>query len=242
MKFDDEGNVESYTFSLKEPLRRSATDETAKVGQSIDYKGIPYYQAQLNEFVRTFAQEFNQLHNQGVDNNGNAGVDFFTAANATTGEDMVLEEAEQLKKTTLSAKTESYYRVTAKNFAVNSNMDQSTFCTRTADEQGVASCELLKDMVDLKDDVTMFSQGKPSEFLQAITADISVDTSKAKNFESSLTDVLAIIKNQRTSISGVDTNEELANLAIYQNGYNLCSKMMSVFNEIYNKLINETGL
>ena len=242
MKFDDEGNVESYTFSLKEPLRRSATDETAKVGQSIDYKGIPYYQAQLNEFVRTFAQEFNQLHNQGVDDNGNAGVDFFTAANATTGEDMVLEEEKQLKKTTLSAKTESYYRVTAKNFAVNSNMDQSTFCTRTADEQGVASCELLKDMVDLKDDVTMFSQGKPSEFLQAITADISVDTSKAKNFESSLTDVLAIIKNQRTSISGVDTNEELANLAIYQNGYNLCSKMMSVFNEVYNKLINETGL
>ena len=242
MEFDEAGNITSYTFSLSEQMKRSAVEEKVQVGQSVDFKGIPYYQAQLNEFVRTFAQDFNRIHNQGVDVNGNAGVDFFTAAGETTGIDMVLEETEQLAGTILSAEAESYYRVTAKNFAVNSNMNQSIFCTRSAQEQGVASCELLKDLVDLKDDVSMFSQGKPSEFLQAITADISVDTSKAMNFESSLTDVLALIKNQRTSISGVDTNEELANLVIYQKGYNLCSKMMSVFNEVYNKLINETGL
>ena len=116
------------------------------------------------------------------------------------------------------------------------------FCTRYPEEQGVASCELLKDLVDLKFDEDMFSQGKPSEFLQALVADISVDTSKAKNFEESLTDVLQTIDNQRQSISGVDTNEELANMVIYQNGYNLCSKMISVFNQIYDKLINQTGL
>lgn len=88
----------------------------------------------------------------------------------------------------------------------------------------------------------MFSQGNPAEFLQAVVADISVDSSKASNFEKSLTDVLQTIDNQRASISGVDTNEELANLVIYQNGYNLCSRMISVFNQIYDKLINQTGL
>ena len=242
MNFDENGKIKSYTFILEEPIKRSSSNGLVRIGDTIDYKGIPYYQAQLNEFVRTFAQDFNRLHNQGVDDNGNSGVDFFTAANAVTGKDMVLAEEESLAGSVLSAKEESYYRLNAKNLIRNSALNQSTFCTRYPDEQGVASCELLKDLVDLKEDDTMFSQGSPAEFLQAITADISVDTSKAKNFESCLTDIISIINNQRISVSGVDTNEELANLAMYQKGYNLSSKMMSVFNEVYDKLINETGL
>lgn len=50
------------------------------------------------------------------------------------------------------------------------------------------------------------------------------------------------INNQRLSVMGVDEDEEGMDLMKYQQSYNLCSKMMSVMNEIYNKLINETGL
>jgi flagellar hook-associated protein 1 FlgK len=145
--------------------------------------------------------------------------------------------------------------MTAANISVDQGIlkDANKICTRYGPvmteegvllepEEGVASCQLLKDIIDLKSDNKMFSQGNPAEFLQAVVADISVDCSKAKNFESSLSDVLRTIDNQRESIKGVDSNEELANLVIYQKGYNLCSKMISVFNEIYNKLINETGL
>lgn len=244
IQYDAEGNVESYTFSLDEPVQKDVVDGVARVGEDVDFKGIPYYQAQLNEFVRTFTQRFNALHNQGMDSKENPGIDFFTAANAVDGTDMVLSEKGDisLNGAVVSAKSDSYYRVTAANVAVNQSMTSDLFCTRYPTEQGVASCELLKDIVKLKSDNAMFSQGNPAEFLQAVTADISVDCGKAENFEKSLQDVLNAIDNQRTSISGVDTNEELANLVIYQNGYNLCSKMISVFNQIYNKLINETGL
>ena len=51
-----------------------------------------------------------------------------------------------------------------------------------------------------------------------------------------------MIDNQRLSISSVDTNEEAASLVVFQNGYNLSSKVISVMNEVYNKLINETGV
>lgn len=246
IQYDADGNIESYTFTLDDPIKKAATNQVAQIGESVDFKGIPYYQAQLNEFVRTFAQRFNALHNQGQDENGNPGVDFFTAANSVDGSDMVLAEKGDaaLQGAAVSAKSDSYYRITAANIAVSHSLlkDCSMFCTRYPTEQGVASCDLLKDLVDLKFDDTMFSQGNPAEFLQAVTADISVDCSKAKNFEASLQDVLNTIDNQRTSISGVDTNEELAQLVIYQNGYNLCSHMISVFNQVYNKLINETGV
>lgn len=50
------------------------------------------------------------------------------------------------------------------------------------------------------------------------------------------------IQNQRLSIMGVDTDEEAMDMMKFQQAYNLNSKMMSVMNEIYDKLINGTGL
>jgi len=50
------------------------------------------------------------------------------------------------------------------------------------------------------------------------------------------------IQNQRLSVMGVDTDEEAMDLMKFQQAYNLNSKMMSVMNEIYDKLINQTGL
>ena len=50
------------------------------------------------------------------------------------------------------------------------------------------------------------------------------------------------IQNQRLSIMGDDTDEEAMDMMKFQQAYNLISKMMSVMNEIYDKLINGTGL
>ena len=50
------------------------------------------------------------------------------------------------------------------------------------------------------------------------------------------------VNNQRTSVSGVDEDEEALNLIKFQNAYNLASKVISVMAEMYDKLINETGV
>ena len=50
------------------------------------------------------------------------------------------------------------------------------------------------------------------------------------------------INNQALSVMGVDTEEEAMDLMKYQQAYNLNSKMMSVMNELYDRLINQTGL
>ena len=41
---------------------------------------------------------------------------------------------------------------------------------------------------------------------------------------------------------GVDTDEEAMDMIKYRQAYNLNSKMMSVMNQIYDKLINQTGI
>ena len=50
------------------------------------------------------------------------------------------------------------------------------------------------------------------------------------------------VNNQRISVSGVDEDEEALNLIKFQNAYNLASKVISVMAEMYDKLINETGV
>lgn len=64
------------------------------IGSSINYKGIPYYQAQLNEFVRTLASEMNMIHNTGQDQTLNQapGLDFFNGKNPVSGESYELLE------------------------------------------------------------------------------------------------------------------------------------------------------
>ena len=87
----------------------------------------------------------------------------------------------------------------------------------------------------------MFKQGAPASFLQTLVAEIGIDTNKAANFSKSQQDILTMIDNQRLSESGVDINEEAMNLVRFQNAYNLSAKVISVMDEIYERLINGMG-
>lgn len=97
----------TYTFTLKNAL--SAFDATninnqqtaaaalgnpliTTIGDDVEYRGIPYYMSQLNEFVRTFSATFNQQHNKGYDMDGNLGEDLFMAKDTTTGKQLDMTE------------------------------------------------------------------------------------------------------------------------------------------------------
>jgi flagellar hook-associated protein 1 FlgK len=43
-------------------------------------------------------------------------------------------------------------------------------------------------------------------------------------------------------VSGVDEDEEALYLVKFQNAYNMASKVISIMAELYDKLINETGV
>lgn len=226
--YDSATDTYSYEFTLEEPLKTSVSDVKAEIGDSIDYKGIPYYMSQLNEFVRTFAQEFNSIHRSGQDLNGDSGIDFFNGTDPVTGANYDLDSAE------------TYYNITAANFTVTSEIysNPSKLAISSSIVDGVENSDVLSQLIALQNDVDMFKQGTPSAFLQTLVADIGVDTSKASNFASSQSNILTMISNQRLSESGVDVDEEAMNLVRFQNAYNLSAKVIQTMDEIYDKLIN----
>lgn len=254
----------TYKFELADTVKVDAIDEKASVGDSINYKGIPYYMSQINEFARTFAKAFNDIHRTGVDLNGDSGMDFFNATSKVSGRNYTFgplkgsDDEDYYDYSTFNSQTggfyeeipenqplyASYYLMTAENFCVSKELmeDSRKLVTSTDVTNGSENNDVIDKLLALKDDDMLFKQGAPDGFFQTLIAEVGIDTDKANTFSDGQQNVLNAIKNQRLSVSGVDVDEEAMNLVRFQNAYNLSAKVITVMDEIYDKLINYMGV
>ena len=246
-KTDEDGNITSYTFNLKEAISNDEqvklTNKTGQIGESIDAKGVPYYMAQMNEFLRGFAQSFNDIMQKGENLNGQkVDFSFITAEDIVSGEDIDFINVKPGQE--YSSLDDGYYKLTCRNVSIDrESMKDSTLIATTFNiANGVDKYEILEELAKLKSDTIMYRGGGADDFLQCMISDISVDTEEARIFSVNYKNVAEAVDNQRQSVSGVDEDEEALDLVKFQNAYNLSSKMISVFSEIYDRLILETGV
>lgn len=262
----EEDGSYTYQFVLKDVMDAAdakllnnalAKGTTANVGTAVNVKGIPYYMAQLNEFVRTFAQEFNTVQNQGHDLYDQMGIDFFNATVPTDGENYILTERTDGKDASFSSVakknddgtyTGSYYYITALNFSVTKEMVEDTgrlACKEVSpDGQSIGNDngENLQRLLDLKDKSKMFVHGAPDDFIQSLTSTLGVSARKSITLAQNQSDLMYAIDTNRKSVSGVDEDEEGADLIIFQNMLVNQYKVLSVMNEVLDKLINQTAV
>ena len=323
---DENGNVRSYTFNLSHAIDAAqltkASGQRIYVGEAVNYKGIPYYQNQMNSFVRNFAKAMNDIQLAGRDRNGDMGQVLFAAKDEEYGErhfdyDVTASTSpnttdkgycetvtndkygtypktfyyDENNKKALAAEgqndkdiyrestgdDDTYYRLTAKNININDAVyrDASLFSTtsyyeladdwdgrnpydidpadpkysevfkdgkKTVREKGIASADLMDDILKIQSEKKIFRGGGADDFLQVIYADITVDTQEASVFADNHLSIQAEIDRQRQSVSGVDEDEEALNLVKFQNAYNLSAKVISVLKEMYDQLILSTGV
>lgn len=182
-----------------------------------DYKGVPYYQSQLNEFVRAITSEFNAIIAKG-DRNGEPPIDFFT-----------------------SKYGEEY--ISAASVTVNPDIirDVSLLPYSFDDAQGAANSDMADALYALKEKDTI-NNGTFLEYLQSMVSVAYIDTARAKTFASNYNNIKDTINNQRLSVGGVDEDEEAVDMVKFKEAYRLASKVVSVMQEIYDKLIQETGV
>ncbi len=264
----------SYTFVLSNEqelnprhITNDRVGKPAKIGDDIGYEGVPYYMAQLNEWVRTFAQKFNDILKQGNDNTGTImftgdkpadDQQYFFPDQNTNGwrADTLLRaynSTEDAVKTgtygesiTVDVTDDSYYKLTAENFSILTAMvnDPTLMTNKFKAGDGVEQNDLLEalqDMTNAKDPLS-FRGGTASGYLEGVLSDVALNASAANTGVQSYEAVQKAIGNTRLTVSGVDEDEEAVNLVKFQNAYNLSSKMISVFQEIYRRLILETGV
>lgn len=249
---DADGNIISYTFELEDALsteeRAKVDGKSAAIGSAIDSMGVPYYMAQMNQFLRSFAVEFNSILKQGVDLDGKKTdyYAFFTGEDAVSGEEYVFDGLNEAGDPVKGSVADSYYKLTAANICVSSLcVKNPSLLATTVDitgKGGVDAYDLIEDLAKLKSDVVLYRGGTADGFLKCMIADISIDTQESEIFSKNYANIASTIESQRMSISGVDEDEEALDLIKFQNAYNLSSKMISVMAEVYDRLILETGV
>lgn len=250
---DGKGNIVSYTFELTESMdvdtMKSVSGAKAEIGESIETMGIPYYMAQLSEFVRSFTQKFNAIQQSGYDLNGKQMGSFFVG-DAIDGSEFNFDaQTLNIDGTTsaasISTKDDSYYWLTAGNLTIaDASLRDPTIFATTADQTlaGTDAHDLIDAMKKLQSDTVMYRGTNGGDFLQCLISDVTVDTQEAKIFQKNYSDISSTITGQRLSISGVDEDEEALNLVKYQNAYNLASRMIQTMSEMYDRLITQTGV
>lgn len=259
------GNGE-YTFTVDNsksdmPLTQEKTWTEVSIGGEVDYQGVPYYMKQMNEWVREFAKKVNDIFKEGLtaeDPPKKADI-LFTA-------DYVRQDGQytqnELDTSAPNGENTGYYNMTAGNVtildAVVKNPDLLGTRKDIDKDQGIGvpggdgedelegreQCEQVWAVISMIGDKNQFSfRGRDAGgFLECVLSDATLNTSNAETFYNTYFSLETNIDNQRTSISGVDEDEEAMNLVKYENAYTLASKMINVLTEIYDRLILQTGV
>ncbi len=256
-KLDQNTGECTYTFYLDSnygecKLSTTRLDKTANVGVQIDYQGIPYYQEQLNEFVRLFSRTFNDIvmQDKAVDGYGNPPAAVLLGNDVLGSQYDFNDYYDQKKRADniikLNKSDDSYFKLTAANFSVNWKIekDADLLGTHTNKTAGDSKADIIQELIAMKRDkeTLSFRGASASEFLQSVLSDAALNGARAKNSVGYYETMEKTINNQRLSISGVDSDEEAVDLVKYQNAYNLASRMIQTFTEIYDRLILQTGV
>ena len=247
-EFDGTKNPATYTFTIKPDAGQAAPTifdgKEASVGTKIDYQGIPYYQEQMNEWVRIFAKAMNDIEKTAVDEEGNPAEVLFTAKDKVNGTE--IKFTADLADNTYKSSDSDYYRLTAGNLSVNNEMvkDASKFGTTVDIKKGGDAQDVTELLLTVQDDKNKvnFRGCSAKEFLQCITSDIALSANNAKTFTENYTNINKSVSQTRLSISGVDNDEEALHLVKFQEAYNLSAKVMQIMTEIYDRLILQTGV
>lgn len=214
------------TIDLKSGELKGLLDVYEGNGQGNSYRGIPYYMEQLDEFAKGFADKFNEQHRKGQtlkDESGTSktGISFFKydgnspAATLTLSEDILKD---------------------IKNIAAGS-------------EGGDGNAEDNKNLLDLisqRESKTFFegsvSQGTPDDFIKSMLSSMAVDSLQAGRLYKTQELIQKNIETKRSSISGVNLDEEMADMVRFQHVYVASSKMISTMDMIIDITVNRLGL
>ncbi|MBQ4220911.1 MAG: hypothetical protein II666_15315 [Butyrivibrio sp.] len=234
---------DTYTFTIDDETLKTLPDANRKVsvGKFNDYQGIPYYLSQMNEWIRQFSSAVNDIMTTGYPSGSDEKPGQFLL---TGGIDM--NSAAQYSYDQLTEKSENkgYYMLRGGNFEVNGVLlkDASRLSTRADVTEGESEFGNLTKLRDMFNTAKIFRGATSGEFLTKVLGDVALNSSNSGTLEKTYSALEVTINNQRCSDSGVDEDEEAANLVKFQNAYNLSSKMIQTLTEIYDRLILQTGV
>ncbi|PLR83157.1 flagellar hook-associated protein FlgK [Bacillus canaveralius] len=194
---------------------------------------------ELDKLAFAFVKEFNIIHANGDDLNGNNGVNFFTdlsdykdAANKMS---VAITDPNQI-----AAAADGTKGGNGKNAYDLSDVmrkDFSDFVALIPDPAGSGADINLKDYI--QNDLKM--SGNIKSFYGGVITGLGVQAREANVLASNTETLIQSVEFQRQSVSGVSLDEEMTNLIKFQHAYNASARNITVIDEMLDKIINGMG-
>ncbi|MDR1067378.1 MAG: flagellar hook-associated protein FlgK [Clostridiales bacterium] len=224
-----------YEFQITSHMPALVPNSPVTSGETTSYKGIAHYIDKLNELTRVFAKAVNE----GLDRNGAAipGVTGYVNGFDANGE--------SLNKMffTAGANFSDYLDMTGENFTVNNElMANPALIAAASGDDGESANQIALEFLELKNFQGLFDEGKLSDYIISVAAELGAGVRQADRFDQYYGDVVVETDNLRKSVSGVDVNDEMMNLVKFQQLYQAASKLINVVDFIYEFTVNKLGV
>lgn len=172
----------------------------------------------LNDLITTLATKVNSLSTSGVDLDGKAGLDFFTA----------IDSSQPLSIT---------------NIEVNPELvaDSSKVVAGSSNASGDNT--VANKVCALEDDSTCYKSSNSSldiiDFYAAITDWVGTAGDTAASNYTTQSTLVNQVDTQRQSVASISIDEEMSNMIKFQNAYAASAKVMSTIDNMLYTLISE---
>ncbi|GLH73980.1 flagellar hook-associated protein 1 [Geothrix limicola] len=198
------------------------------------------FQRQLDQIAAGVARQVNQLHRTGFAADGvTTGNDFFQSGVANGGTGL---------PTTVSAAT--FYKGMVNALSVNAAIVGNPSLIAAAGVAGaqgdnaranaIGNLQTATSTVDTNGD-GITDAGPFSSVVGSLVSDVGTQSQSYHTQSTTQQNLVTALQNQRDSISGVDLNEEAANMMNLQRGYQASARFLSVINQLTEQLVTQFG-
>ncbi|GAA0318823.1 flagellar hook-associated protein FlgK [Bacillus carboniphilus] len=189
--------------------------------------------ASVDNLAYTFAKEFNTVHKDGMSpneiENGNQNIAFF--GDSENGGVTILE---------------GFAKRMVVTKAIIDSVDN--IANATPDADGNAT---LGDSTNILALANIFEKGLNYEgpdqkssfrsYYESIIGDMAVNSQEAVRLAANTTVLKDSVDQKRMSVSSVSLDEEMTNMIKFQHGYNAAARMITLTDELLDKIINGMG-
>ncbi|WLT32927.1 flagellar hook-associated protein FlgK [Geothrix sp. PMB-07] len=198
------------------------------------------FQRQLDQIAAGVARQVNQLHRTGYAADGvTTGNDFFQGGVANGGTGL---------PTTVSAAT--FYKGMVNALSVNAAIVGNPSLIAAASAAGVkgdnSRANAIGNLQAATATVDTNGDGVPdagpfSNVVGSLISDVGTQSQTYRAQTDTQQNLVSALQTQRDSVSGVDLNEEAANMMNLQRGYQASARFLSVINQLTDQLVNQFG-
>lgn len=181
---------------------------------------VPELQANLDAMARALITEFNAIHEEGFDLEGNDGEAFFVGNDATTigVSERILDPVDGLTRIAAG------------------------YVENPTDPRNPGNGANALRLANLRFTRIVDNRATLSEYWAGVTGALGVDAQKANQMVESQGVVVGHLERQREQVSGVNLDEEMADMVRFQHAYAAAARLMTAVDEIIETIVNRMGL